>query len=33
MIGESLRNLSLLYRLCPELRALHDRIAALLTNQ
>ena len=30
MIGESLRNLSLLYRLCPELMALHDRIAALL---
>ena len=33
MIGESLRNLSLLYRLCPELRVLHGRIAALLRNQ
>ena len=29
MIGESLKNLSFLYRLCPELRILHDRIAAL----
>ena len=31
--GESLRNLSLLYRLCPELSALRDRIAALPRNQ
>jgi len=30
MIRESLKNLPLLYRLCPELKALRDRIALLL---
>ena len=33
MIGQSLRNLPLLYRLCPELKALRDRIAALLCER
>ena len=33
MIGESLKNLPLLYRLCPELTSLRDRIAAVLTDR
>jgi hypothetical protein len=33
MIGESLKSLPLLYRLCPELKSLRDRIAALLTDR
>ena len=33
MIGESLKNLSFLYRLCPELKALRDRISALLSDR
>ena len=33
MIGESLKNLPFLYRLCPELRTLRDRIARLLTDR
>ena len=32
-IGESLKNLPLLYRLCPELTSLRDRIAAVLTDR
>ena len=33
MIRKSLENLQLLYRLCPELRVLRDRIAVLLIDQ
>ena len=33
MTAQSLKNLSLLYGLCPELRDLRDRIAALLGDQ
>ena len=33
MIGESLKSLPLLYRLCPELKSLRDRIAAFLTDR
>ena len=32
MIEQSLRNLPLLYQLCPEVRQLRGRIAALLQN-
>ncbi len=33
MIGESLKRLPLLYRLCPELKSLRERIAKLLTDR
>ena len=33
MIGESLRNLPLLYRLCPELKELRDRITTFLMDR
>lgn len=33
MIGESLRNLPLLYRLCPELKELRDRVATFLMDR
>ena len=33
MIGESLKRLPLLYRLCPELKSLRERIAELLTDR
>ena len=33
MMGQSLRNLPLLYRLCPELKVLRDRIAAFLSDR
>ena len=33
MIRKSLKNLPLLYRLCPELRVLRDQIAALVRDQ
>ena len=33
MIEESLRNLPLLFRLCPELECLRDRVAARLSDQ
>lgn len=33
MIGESLKKLPLLYRLCPELKSLRERIAELLTDR
>ena len=32
MIGETLKKLPLLYRLCPELKYLRERIAKLLTD-
>lgn len=32
MIAESLRNLPLLFQLCPELKTLRDRIAALISS-
>lgn len=32
MIAESLKNLALLYQLCPELQVLRDRLAALLAD-
>ncbi len=33
MIGESLRNLPRLYQLCPELKQLRDRIAAVIDEE
>ena len=33
MVNESLRNLPLLYQLCPELRCLRNRIAAHLGDE